>query len=159
MHYHGCVYVTRKTYITYMRPCGIFCMHNRGLRVFSDSDELSAEACGLGFKQWGEKCEGATGKGNMEESRERRERILPGLVSSALTCCCTGDGYPRCSSHIITFIHFCLVSKSTEASTPRDRQQKTCREASSGGGSQITVEINTKSINEMLWEALAPLQH
>lgn len=75
MHYHGCVYVTRKTYITYMRPCGIFCMHNRGLRVFSDSDELSAEACGLGFKQWGEKCEGVTGEERKDTPWVSQQRI------------------------------------------------------------------------------------
>lgn len=41
---------------------------------------------------------------------------------------CTGDGFLQCSGHIITFTHFCSVSRSTEAKPSWDRQQKSCRE-------------------------------
>lgn len=77
------------------------------------------------------------------ELEEKRGRIPHGLVSRTLPCCCSGDGFLQCSGHIITFTHFCLVSRSTEASPSWDRQQKSCRESSLGSGLRPTFEENT----------------
>lgn len=79
------------------------------------------------------------GEDKIEELEERRGSISHGLVSSTLPCCCTGDGFLQCSGHIITFTHFCLVSRSTEASPSWDRQQKSCR------GLKQTSEKNTNN--------------
>lgn len=63
----------------------------------------------------------------LEERRGERGVVPHGLVSRTLPCWCAGDGFLQCSGHIITFTHFCLVSRSTEASLSWDREQKSCR--------------------------------
>lgn len=66
-----------------------------------------------------------------------------GLVIRTLPCCCTSDRFLQSRGHIITFTHFCPVSRSTKASQCWVEQWKKCREVSSVSGLQLTSEENT----------------
>ncbi|KAK5863476.1 hypothetical protein PBY51_000505 [Eleginops maclovinus] len=68
-------------------------------------------------------------QGRCEKIEEKSESIPHGSVRSILPCLCAGDGFLQCSGHIITFTHFCPVSRSIGASPSWDRQQKSCRSA------------------------------
>lgn len=130
----------------------ITCMHVRVslsmCRLLTVTDRrMSAEVFRLWFKLkreiWVHK---------EETELEKRGSVPHGLVIRTLPCCCTGDRFFQCSGHIITFTHFCPVSRSTKASPSWDGQQKSCREVSPGSGLQQTFEnALTKSVNKRLW--------
>lgn len=91
------------------------------------------------------------GEEKKEKLEERRGSVPTGLVCRTLSCC-AGDGFLQCSRHIITFTHFCPVSRSTEASPSWDKQQKSCREVKPSSGLQLSFKKHalTKFINKRL---------